>query len=223
MSTKSVWESLMAHVLKPEEKPVVSETDFEPELEPEPEETPVAIVSANGVLEIPEGRSFEDIYRSKDVPTSVYSAEKLLAFMDGLATMPPNQIRMVIAAMDAADATWTIQDPLSDATAKIAVLQAEKTNMTATVSQIEAQGKANTEALDTGLAESSTSIRQQIEALQVQLQEEISRVSAEKIAIETRNRAARDAATRESLRLDTEVTRLSRVPNIVGTGPAGGK
>lgn len=221
--SKLSWGSIASLFVKPEEKPVEFETIYESEPELEEPEVAPTLVNANGVLEIPEGRSFEDIYRAKGVPVSVYSAEKLLAFMDGLATMPPKQIQMVVAAMDAADASWTIQDPLSDAAAKIAVLQSEKSSLSATVSQIEAQGKVDTEALDTGLTTLSTSIREQIELLQGQLQEEIMRVSSAKVAIETRNRAARDAATRESLRLDTETARLSRVPNTLGAGPTGGK
>lgn len=211
--SKVSWSSLTSLFVKEDAAPP------EPSLaEPEPEPEPEVLVDESGSPAITEGRPFEDIYSANGVGASAYPVEKLLAFMGGLATMPPDQVRMVVAAMDAADTSWTIQDPVDDAVAKIEVLQSEKRRLTATAAQVEGQGKADAEALDTGLAATSTDIRQQIEALQVRLQEEITRVAAEKSAIETRSRAARDACTRETARLDAEVSRLNRVPTVFGGG-----
>lgn len=210
------WSDLQHLFVKP--KAPEAPPEIEEEFEEEPEvATPT--VDASGSPSILEGRPFEDIYGTNGVPASPYPAEKLLAFIAGLATMPLPQIQMVVSAMDAADTSWTIADPVHDAEAKITVLQSEKTRITATVQQVEAQGKAEAEALDTGLANTSTDIRQQIEALQVKLQEEIARVTSAKTDSDNRIRAAREAGSRESLRLDAEVSRLNTIPNkfpIVG-------
>lgn len=179
--------------------------------EESPEVSP--IVDASGSPAVIEGRPFEDIYVANGVPVSPYSAEKLLAFIAGLATMPLPQIQMVVGAMDAADTSWTLADPVHDAEAKIAVLQSEKSKITATVQQVEAQGKTEAEALDTGLATASTDIRQQIEALQAKLQEEIARVTSAKTDIDNRIRSAKESGTRENLRFDAEIGRLNTIPN----------
>lgn len=193
--------------------------------EPLEEEVPVEVhLGASGAPEVPEGRPFGDLYSEHGVPVSAFPVEKLLAVIEGLSNMQPDQIRMVVAAMDAADTTWTISDPVSDAQAKILVLQAEKARLMATAQQVDVDGKAEITALDEKLTATGADIKQQIESLQTQLHAEITRTAEAKSAVEARSRAAREAAAREGVRLDAEVSRLIRVPNTFGASlPSGGK
>jgi hypothetical protein len=234
------WGALTSlFIQKTDEEPVPSMVEPEPELEPEPVAAPprrsaiarsvVTSVSApfdaasgtsGGSPEVPEGRPFDELYREAGVPASPYPVEKLLTVLTGLAAMPEAQIRMCVTAMDAADESWTIEDPVTDARNKIDALKNEKARLAEVVAQVDAQGKADIVAADTELAETAASIKAQIDALQAQLHEKMDSTSAAKSAIDASVRAAREAAARESLRLDSEVGRLNRIPNTFGSGIA---
>jgi hypothetical protein len=167
---------------------------------------------------IPEGRPFEEIYAAAGVPVSPYPVEKLLAVVTGLSAMPEPQIRMCVTAMDAADESWTIEDPVADARIKIDVLKAEKQQLLDVVAAVEADGKNEIIAADTHLAETAAFIKEQIDQLQAQLHEQMDATSAAKASIDASIRAAREACARESLRLESEIGRLNRVPNTFGSG-----
>ena len=99
----SSWNAFSALFVKPPEAPV-----YTPEPEPEPEPEVAPLLNTSGSPEIVEGRPYADIYTGAGVPASTFPVEKLLAVIEGLANMSPEQIRMVIAAMDAADSSWVI-------------------------------------------------------------------------------------------------------------------
>ena len=63
--------------------------------------------------------NFDDIYANAGVSPSAYPAERLLRLVDGLSAMDQATRLMAIKAMDAADESWTIDDPLADAAAKV--------------------------------------------------------------------------------------------------------
>jgi hypothetical protein len=224
-------------IQKTDEEPVPSMVEPDPEPEPEPVAAPVrrsaiarSVVasaslmsadtsgSSDGSPEIPEGRPFDELYRDAGVPASPYPVEKLLTVLTGLAAMPEAQIRMCVTAMDAADESWTIEDPVADARNKIDALKNEKARLAEVVAEVDAQGKADIIAADTHLAETAASIKAQIDALQAELHAKMDLTSAAKAAIDAGVRAAREAAARESLRLESEVGRLNRIPNTFGTG-----
>jgi hypothetical protein len=211
MSSKSPWNAFSALFVKPPEAPVYTP---EPELEAEPEPEP--ILNTSGSPEIVEGRPYADIYVAANVPTSAFPVEKLLAVIEGLANMSPDQIRMVIAAMDAADSSWVIEDPVTDAQNKIVVLQSEQARLSSTIKAIEAQGQAEAATEDEDLLAMSADIKSQIETLQADLQAAILETTQAKTQIETYTRSSKEAAARETARLESEVRRLNRVPNTFG-------
>lgn len=162
-----------------------------------PAPAPVTAVAGD----VAEGRPFDDIYKSAGVPSSPHSAEKLLKVLDGLASMPVDTRRQVVAAMDAADDTWAVADPVLDAQHKVGALQAEKARLVAAVKQAEEKAAADNKAQDDYLASATTEIRRQIEELQKTLESEVAGVTQAKGEIDARLRATREAAARETARL----------------------
>ena len=79
------------------------------------------------------------IYAHAGIAPASYHAERLLRLVDGLAAMDPATRLMAIQAMDAADESWTIADPLQDATAKLGALTAYGEQLKADLQHIEQQ------------------------------------------------------------------------------------
>ena len=80
-------------------------SDAAPPADVLPAATPSAVVS--GVLDA------EAVYTHAGVSPSVYPAERLLRLVDGLSAMDPATRLMAIQAMDAADESWSLADPLA--------------------------------------------------------------------------------------------------------------
>ena len=219
---KSLWGSISAAFIKPDEEPEIPlDVEVEESKDIPPVPTGYTVTEILGSSDIVEGRPFEDIYRAANVPASPYSVEKLLGFTAGLSGMSEAQVRSVVAALDASDNTWTIEDPVEDAKNKIEALRAEKVRFSDTASGVEAASKAEAVALDEQLTATSANIKQQIEALQASLHEAIDLTSKGKSDADAKARSVREAANREASRLDIEISRLSRVPATFGTGPIG--
>ena len=76
------------------------------------------------VTEITEGKSFDSIFADANLPISPFPAERLLRLLDGLQAMDETTRKAAVKAMDAADDTWAIDDPVLDAQRKVGVLEA---------------------------------------------------------------------------------------------------
>ncbi len=159
-----------------------------------------------------EGRPFESLYFDAGVPTSPYPVERLLKLLEGLHAMDPSTRATVVAALDAADDTWTIADPVLDAQRKIDALGGAKSTLAEALGSVEVQGASQAEAQERYLADATTEIRRQIAELQAMLEREIATVTAHKADIDTNVRAAREAYAREAARLDAEIGRLEVIP-----------
>jgi hypothetical protein len=151
-------------------------------------EAPVADVS---------GLSLAQIYDSAGVVQASYPAERLLRLLDGLKAMEEGTRRQAIAAMDAADDTWTIADPLHDASVKIAAIEAHAATLRAGVTQAEqdtqlALGAAQ-QRQDTSVAE----IKRQITELEGLLARELARGAQESAALTAALQSKKEAALRE--------------------------
>jgi hypothetical protein len=145
--------------------------------------------------------SLEQIYAAAGVPASSYPAERLLRLIDGLKAMDDTTRRQAIAAMDAADDSWTIADPVADATTKIDAIEHHAKRVLATVD-------AETQRTADGLAEiqkrvdtTVTGIKRQIADLEALQQREITRAAEESATLEANLRAFREASSRELLTL----------------------
>ena len=150
-------------------------------------EAPVADVS---------GLSLAQIYDSAGVAQAAYPAERLLRLLDGLKAMEGTR-RQAIAAMDAADDTWTIADPLHDASVKIAAIETHAATLRAGVTKAEqdtqlALGAAQ-QRQDTSVAE----IRRQISELEGLLARELARGAQESAELTAALQSKKEAALRE--------------------------
>lgn len=155
-----------------------------------------------------EGRPFGEIYAEAGVPPAKYEAERLLTVIGGLGAMDPATKRQVVAAMEAADGSWTLEDPLADAEAKVRALEAAKRGLAEHIAAENERAAVEQTALDTRLAETRARIAAEIQALDDLLRGEIESIATARAAVGSAQEATRAAATRETVRLDNEITRL---------------
>lgn len=148
----------------------------------------------------------DSIYANAGMVASAYPAERLLRLLDGLSAMDDATRLMAIRAMDAADESWTIDDPLADAAAKVSALaqHAEQLQLSLQQQTRETQGR---------LAEVSArqdkvvgDIRQQIAELDALANREIARSAQETAAHE----ASLQTATQQTKREIAELAQVSQ-------------
>lgn len=151
-------------------------------------EAPVADVS---------GLSLAQIYDGAGVAPASYPAERLLRLLDGLKAMDEGTRRQAIAAMDAADDTWTINDPLHDASAKIAAIEAHAATLRAGVTQAEQDTQLALSAAQKRQDTSVAEIKRQISELEGLLERELARGAQESAALTSALQSKKEAALRE--------------------------
>lgn len=121
----------------------------------------------------------DQIYAREGVPASVYPAERLLRLVDGLSAMDEATRQMAIRAMDAADESWTIENPLADAAAKVVALAAHASQLEAGLGLLEDETKLKLEAINKRQEQAIGSIRKQIVDLEALAAREAARASEE--------------------------------------------
>lgn len=170
------------------------------------EPTPVVL---QPTIEVSAGQSLEEIYAAAGVPPSPYSAEKLLTLLTGLQALPMAQRLTAVEAMDNADDSWEITDPVRDAEAKIVALQQAKSKLSAdvTTARSEAQAKLAQEA--EYQEQATAEIRKQIAELEATLQAEVEKCASNKAAIEKSLDQTEESCQREQAKFDSEIQRLS--------------
>ncbi len=161
-------------------------------------------------------RAFTEIYAAVGIPTSPFPAEKLLKVLAGLAAMDVNTRKAAILAMDAADDAWSIEDPIIDARRKIGALNDEKQRVLTEADKARQEADAEIQARDVYQGDATAEIRKQIAELEQMLEAEIKKVAEEKAAISHKATSAQEAAARESVRIDREITRLKAIENTFG-------
>jgi hypothetical protein len=143
------------------------------------------------------GLSLAQIYDSAGVAQASYPAERLLRLLDGLKAMDEGTRRQAIAAMDAADDTWTIDDPLHDASIKIAAIEAHAATLRAGVTQAENDTQLALGAAQQRQDTSVTEIKRQISELEGLLARELARGAQESAALTAALQSRKEAALRE--------------------------
>ena len=161
-----------------------------PEAAPEPAE-PVQPIAESTAM------SLDDVYAAAGVPPSPYPAERLIRLMDGLKEMSDDMRRRTIEAIDAADDSWTIADPLRDARAKIAAIDQHLGTIRAGVAQAENEANARLAAARERNEGGIADIRRQIAELEGLLAREVARGAQELAAIEQALRSGKEGANRE--------------------------
>jgi len=161
----------------------------------------------------------DSLYASAGVPAAQYPAERLLRLIDGLSAMDEATRLMAIKAMDAADESWTIADPLRDAAAKVAALAAHGETLRLELKQFEAQTQTR---LDSVLARQDTvvgDIRKQISELEALAARELARAEQETAAQQMSLQAARNQTAAELAAIAQTSTRLQSLSSQFGTSP----
>lgn len=184
-----------------------------------PAATSVAVLPPLPPGSLPEGRPFDDIYAAAGLPQSPYPAERLLRLIDGLKAMDAATRRTAVHAMDAADDSWTIDDPLLDAERKVRALQDWTAALAASVGETEQAVAAEIADLKATEEKAVAEIRKQIAGLEQLLEREM-RKTAETIAARQQAvDADRAALQRESQRVTAEIDRLAELGRQFGTSP----
>ncbi len=154
-------------------------------------------LSNDGPVPDVSGLSLAQIYANAGVVAASYPAERLLRLLDGLKAMEEGTRRQAIAAMDAADDTWTIADPLHDASLKIAAIEAHAATLRAGVTQAEQDTQLALASVQQRQDTSVTEIKRQITELEGLLARELARGAQENAALGAALQAKKEAALRE--------------------------
>jgi hypothetical protein len=158
--------------------------------------------TATPVLEVPATASgdpldFSRIYADQGVPASIYPAERLLRLVDGLSAMDQATRLMAIRAMDAADESWSIDDPLADAAIKLGALTSHSEQLQLKLQELQAQTRARIDAVAARQAQTVGDIRKQISELEALVERELARAAQETATREAEIKAAQDQTARE--------------------------
>lgn len=160
------------------------------------------------VSDIVEGKPFDTIFAEAGVPPSPYPAERLLRLIDGLRAMDENTRSTAVRAMDAADDSWTIEDPVIDAQRKMQALQSYSDALVQQLDSTEQQTAAEIASLQSAEHNAVAEIRKQIDGLEKLLEREMQKTASTIATRQAEVSAARAAAQREMQRVEAEVARL---------------
>lgn len=161
-----------------------------PATETTPAQLPAAApVAAGAPLKL------EEIYAQAGVSASLYPAERLLRLIEGLSAMDEATRRMAIQAMDAADESWTIDDPLADARNKAQALALHAELLQLNLQALERDTLARIETLSARRDKVVEDIRRQMSELDALMTREVSRAAQDIASQEAQLQAAREHTT----------------------------
>ena len=152
--------------------------------------------------------NFDDIYAQAGVGVSAYPAERLLRLLDGLSAMDQATRLMAIKAMDAADESWTIDDPLADAAAKVQALSQYAGWLQLRLQKVEQETQGRLNDVAARQEKVVGDIRKQIAELEALASREMARAAQETAEHEGSLRAARDPAATDLAQLNQTSQRL---------------
>lgn len=150
--------------------------------------------------------NLEDIYANAGIAPALYPAERLLRLLDGLSAMDEATRLMAIKAMDAADESWTITDPLADAAAKLAALNAHGDALTRSLQQLELETQNQINSVTARQEQVVGDIRKQISELEALVSRELARAEQETAAHQANLNAAREQTAQQL----GEITHISQ-------------
>jgi predicted nucleic acid-binding Zn-ribbon protein len=137
----------------------------------------------------------DEIYAKAGVPVSLYPAERLLRLIEGLSAMDPGTRLMAIKAMDAADESWTIEDPLADAQTKAQALAMHAELLQLNLQALERDTLARIETVTAKREKVVGDIRQQMAELDALMNREVARAAQDIAGQEAQLQAAREHTT----------------------------
>jgi hypothetical protein len=149
--------------------------------------------------------NLDDIYAKAGIAPAQYPAERLLRLMEGLSAMDEPTRLMAIRAMDAADESWTMSDPLNDASAKVAALTIYSDNIRQQLQQRDLETQSLLNDVLARQEQVVGDIRRQISELEALVARELSRSAQETATLQAGLTAARNQ-TAEDLNNITQVS-----------------
>jgi hypothetical protein len=152
--------------------------------------------------------NFDDIYANAGVSASAYPAERLLRLVDGLSAMDSATRLMAIKAMDAADESWTIDDPLVDAAAKVQALTRHAERLQLNLQKVEQETQGRLNAVAARQEKVVGDIRKQMAELDALVAREVARAAQETAEHEASLKDTRDQTARELAQLAQASQRL---------------
>jgi hypothetical protein len=176
--------------------------------QPMPSAAPAAPQAPAGVEE---GLAFADIYARQGLSEAGFPVERLLKLVEGLRTLDPATRRAAIMAMDIADETWSMEQVLADADAKVAALRGHQRQLQGTADAIVHANRERIVALETSRDGRVAELRQQIAALEAQIQDAIGTTAADVAKLHSESEANKAALLRETQRIDAHILNLDEL------------
>jgi hypothetical protein len=168
-------------------------------------------VDIGAIAGIEEGLAFADIYGRQGVADASFPVERLLKLVDGLRTLDPATRRAAIMAMDVADETWSMEQVLADADAKLAALRGHQRHMQGTADALVKANLERVSALETSRDGRVAELRQQIAALEAQIHDAIGTTAADVAKLQSESESNKAALQRETQRIDAQVLDLEEL------------
>jgi hypothetical protein len=166
---------------------------------------------ASDIVGVEEGLTFADIYGRQGVAEAQFPVERLLKLVDGLRALDPTTRRAAITAMDVADETWSMDDVLADADAKMAALRGHQRQMQGAADGVVQANRERVAALESSRDGRLTELRQQIAALEAQIQDAVGSTAADVAKLQSESESNKAALLRETQRIDAHILNLEEL------------
>ena len=164
-----------------------------------------------GAVGVEEGLSFAEIYARQSVADAQFPVERLLKLIEGLRTLDPATRRAAINAMDIADETWSMAQVLADADAKVAALRGHQRQMQAAADAVVQTNRERVVALESSRDVRLTELRQQMSALEAQIQDAVGTTAADVAKLQSESESNKAALLRETQRIDAHVLNVAEL------------
>lgn len=170
-----------------------------------------AEAAASEIVGVEEGLTFVDIYSRQAVAEAPFPVERLLKLVDGLRALDPTTRRAAITAMDVADETWSMDDVLADADAKMAALRGHQRQMQGAADAVVQANRSRVAALESSRDGRLAELRQQIAALEAQIQDVVGSTAADVAKLQSESESNKAALLRETQRIDAHILNLEEL------------
>lgn len=202
----------------PEEQAPAAADRSPPEQAPAPA-TPPAPGAAPATTVPGPPLNVDAIYANGGIAPSLYPAERLLRLLDGLSAMDEATRRMAVAAMDAADESWSIEDPVADAAAKTRVLADHAQQLQSDLQGLQAQTQTRLDAIASRQEQVVGDIRKQIAELEGLIERELGRAAQERASQQAQLQAAEEQTARELAEIAQISARFQALSAQFGASP----
>lgn len=163
--------------------------------------------------------NLDAIYADAGIKPAIYPAERLLRLIDGLSAMDAATRLMAITAMDAADESWTIADPLANAAEKVTALAAHGEYLKRQLQHVELESQSQLDRVLARQEQAVSDIRKQISELEALVTRELARAAQESATLQTRLTAVRDQTNSDLAEIARVSERLQGLSTQFGANP----